>query len=182
VQETDRQREARKRWEIYKTAGQQAHLTGQLVQSELSWLSSLEEAETLGEHSQQLVISLEGLSEIYWAQSKYAMAAPMCRRLLRIYETTLGADHMDVAVIANNLAMLYHSWKKHEDAERFYKQALAIKQQHLPENHPDLVNLLASYARLLYETNRKEEAELLKANTGAFGQTWKRSGSWTAMK
>ncbi len=182
MQETDRQREARKRWEIFKTAGQQAHLQGQIVQSELSWLSSLEEAETLGENSQQLVISLEGLSEIYWGQSKYAMAAPLCRRLLRIYETTLGADHMDVAVIANNLAMLYHSWKKHEDAERFYRQALAIKQQHLPETHPDLVNLLASYARLLYETNRKEEADMLKATSGSFAQTWKRSGSWTAMK
>lgn len=181
MQETERQREARKRWEIYKTAGQQAQIAGQIVQSELSWLSSLEEAETLGETSQQLVISLEGLSEVYWGQSKYAMAAPLCRRLLRIYETNLGADHMDVAVIANNLAMLYHSWKKHEDAERFYKQALAIKQQHLPESHPDLVNLLASYARLLYETNRKEEAEMLKAASGAFAQTWKRSGSWSAM-
>ncbi|MCC7531578.1 MAG: tetratricopeptide repeat protein [Candidatus Melainabacteria bacterium] len=182
MQETDRQKEARKRWEIFKTAGQQAQMQGQIVQSELSWLSSLEEAETLGENSQQLVISLEGLSEVYWGQSKYAMAAPLCRRLLRIYETTLGADHMDVAVIANNLAMLYHSWKKHEDAERFYRQALAIKQQHLPESHPDLVNLLASYARLLYETNRKEEADMLKTTSAALSQTWKRSGSWTAMK
>lgn len=182
MQETDRQREARKRWEIFKTAGQQAHLTGQIVQSELSWLSSLEEAETLGESSQQLVVSLEGLSEVYWAQSKYAMAAPLCRRLLRIYETTLGTDHMDVAVISHNLAMLYHSWKKYEDAERFYRQALAIKQQHLPETHPDLINLLASYARLLYETNRKEEADMLKATSGSFSQQWKRSGTWGAMK
>lgn len=180
--ETERQRDARKRWEIYKMAGQQAYLQGQSLQAELSWLSSLEEAETLGENSQQLVISLEGLAEVYWQQTKYANAAPLCRRLLRIYETSLGADHIDVAVIANNLAMLYHSWKKHDDAERFYRQALSIKQQHFPENHPDLVNLLASYARLLYETNRKEEADMLKATSQALAPTWKRSGSWTALK
>ncbi|HEY9785867.1 MAG TPA: tetratricopeptide repeat protein [Candidatus Obscuribacterales bacterium] len=173
--------EAGKRWEVFKAAAQQAQMKGNLVEAEAAWLSALEEAESLGEGQPQLVITLEGLAEVYWQSGKYGQAAPVCRRLLRIYETTLGPKHMDVAVIANNLAMLYHAWHKYDEAETFYKHALRIKHGLLPQDHPELLNLLASYARLLYETNRGAEAEELKAASQGFGAaTWKRSGNWAA--
>lgn len=155
----------RKRWEIYRAAAQQAQDNGQLSLSQASWLSSLEEAETLGENSPQLVTSLEGLAETYWIQRNYVMAAPLCRRLLRIYEANLGASHLNVSVIANNLAILYHFCRRYEDAERFYSLALGIKLQHLQQTHPDVSSLLTNYASLLTETGRKAEADNLKSRS-----------------
>lgn len=175
-------RDSTKRWEVYRMAAQQSQNAGNFPAAESSWLSALEEAETMGESSPFLVITLEGLAEIYWQQGRYSHAAPLCRRLLRIYEQTLGPEHMDVAVIANNLAMLYHAWHKYQEAEEYYKQALEIKEKILPKEHPELLTLLASFARLLYETNRAPEAERLKAATHGFSPTWRRSGNWTAFE
>lgn len=168
------------KWETHKTAAEEAQSSGRFSEAESHWLMALEQAESLGEGNLSLVITLEGLSELYWHYGKYSHSAPICRRLLRIYENSLGRDHMDVAVIANNLAMLYHTWKKYDEAEKFYKQALYIKHVHLDKDHPELVSLMASYARLLYETNRAQEAEALKASSQQFSQTWTRSGSWRA--
>lgn len=172
-----------KKWEIYRVAAQQAQQKGNLEQAEKSWLAALEEAEDFGLNSPKLTMTLESLGEIYWHQRKFSLAAPICRRVLKIYTDTLGEDHLDVGVIANNLAMLYHCWDKYEEAEEFYKLALGIKRKNLGTDHPDVINLLGNYANLLNQMKRPEDAEKLKAEADEVSvNNWKRSGTWIAFK
>src|SRR5437868_2579102 len=137
-----------KKWEIYRASAEQAMQRGNFEDAENTWLSALEEAEDLGEDNPRLVLTLESLAEVFWRQRKFHQAAPICRRVLRIYETLLGADHLDVAVIANNLAMLYHSWQKYGEAAPYYQKALLIKSKGLGPDHPDVMNLRTNFENL----------------------------------
>lgn len=171
------------KWYVYRASAEQARNKGDLPAAELSWLAALEEAEDYGQHSPRLTTTLEGLSEVYWLESKYSLAAPICRRLLRIYESTLGRDHLDVGIIANNLAMLYHSWHKFEEAEFYYKRSLDIKRKQLGPDHPEVLMLLANFAALLQKQNRTTEAQKLKAAAEEVSDAgWKKSGTWKVFK
>jgi tetratricopeptide (TPR) repeat protein len=171
------------KWYVFRASAEQARMKGDLAAAEVAWLGALEQAEDYGQHSPKLTMTLEGLSEVYWLEGRFDQAAPICRRLLRIYEGTLGREHLDVGIIANNLAMLYHSWQKFEEAEMFYQRSLDIKRKSLGHNHPDVVTLLANYAALLQAANRPQEAENLKTKAEEISEdSWKKSGTWTVFK
>ncbi|HEY9777085.1 MAG TPA: tetratricopeptide repeat protein [Planktothrix sp.] len=171
------------KWYVYRASAEQARLRSDLPAAEVAWLAALEEAEDYGQHSPRLTTTLEGLSEVYWLQGKFDQAAPICRRLLRIYESTLGREHLDVGIISNNLAMLYHSWQKYEEAEGYYKRSLEIKRKSMGPDHPDVVSCLSNYAALLHKTNRSAEAEKLQAAAEEVSEDgWKKSGNWSVFK
>lgn len=171
------------KWYVYRASAEQARLKGDLGAAETSWLAALEEAEDYGQHSPRLTTTLEGLSEVYWLEGKFGLAAPICRRLLRIYESTLGREHLDVGIIANNLAMLYHTWQKFEEAELYYKRALEIKRKQLGPDHMEVVTLLANYSALLHRQNRINEAQKIKAAAEEVSEGgWKKSGTWKVFK
>lgn len=171
------------KWYVFRASAEQARLKGDLAAAEVAWLAALEEAEDYGQHSPRLTTTLEGLSEVYWLEGKFEQAAPICRRLLRIYEATLGKEHLDVGIIANNLAMLYHSWQKYDEAENYYKRALEIKRKAMGPDHPDVITLLSNYAALLQKQNRTMDAERLKTEAEDVSEnSWKKSGNWKVFK
>jgi len=149
-------------WDVYRAAAEKARSTGDYGSAEQQWLSALELAEELGEDSPKLTIALENLVEVLWYQQKFSQAAPILRRLMRIYQRRHGKQHFDVGIIANNMAMLYHAWGKHADAEPFYLKALAIKRDYLGDEHPETVSIMCKYADLLLLLKRDDEARRLQ--------------------
>lgn len=171
------------KWYLYRASAERARLDDNLAEAEKAWLAALEEAEDFGQYSPRLTTTLEGLSEVLWIEGKFELAAPICRRLLRIYELSMGRDHMDVGIIANNLAMLYHRWNKLEEAEMFYERALGIKRRVLGPHHTEVATLMSNYASLLLKRNKIQEARALAARANEINaRSWRRSGSWDAFK
>ena len=123
-------------WKIYRASAELCVKASQHADAEKLWLSALEVAEDYGPDHAMLTTSLEGLAEVFWYQGKHESAAPICRRLLRMYEQKLGHHHPDVGTMAYNLALLYHSWGKYVEAEPFYKLAMSIKTRVLGGRHP----------------------------------------------
>lgn len=151
------------RWSILRTAAESASERRAFEEAEALWLAALELAESDEEGSARLTASLEGLTEAFWLQRKYSLAAPILRRLLRIYKKHSGAGHFHYGIIANNMAMLYHSWGKLAEAEPFYIEAFRIKRVSLGESHPDTISILRNYSRLLHALDRGEEARKLES-------------------
>jgi tetratricopeptide (TPR) repeat protein len=169
-------------WEVLTASAEQALQNKNYSEAETMALSALEEAESFEVNDGRLAMTLESLAEIYYLQQKYALAAPICRRLLSMYSKTLGDDHLDTGIISHNLAMIYHSAGKLQQAEPLYKQALAIKTKAMGAKHPQVLTLLGHYTTLLYQTNRGAEAEALRASAIAISSgRFSRSGRWEAI-
>ncbi len=152
-----------KRWEKFRATAEQAQQEGMYEFAETAWTAALEQAEDFGDTDRRLAYTLEKLAECLWHQGKLTDAANHCKRVLKMYEKVLGAQHPDVACFMGNLAMIYHARKMYEDAEIYYKKALEIKAQILGQSHPDVKKLEGNFADLLFVTNREEEAAKLKA-------------------
>jgi len=161
-------------FDVYRMAAEKASEARDYAQAEKHWLAALELAES-GDDENRLTATLEHLAEAFWFQNKFDLAAPVLRRLLRMYERRLGEDHFDVAIVANNMAMLYHAWGKHADAEPFYMQALEIKQRVLGKNHPETALILGNYRDLLMVLKRHDEASKLDAYETLKTSDWRRS-------
>ena len=118
-------------WEVLTSSAEKAVQLQNYAEAEAMTLAALEEAEEFEPFDHRLAMTLESLSEIYYAQQKYALAAPLCKRLFIMYERHLGPDHLDTGIIAHNAGMLYHSWGKYILAEPYYKKAMKIKTRSL---------------------------------------------------
>ena len=150
-------------------AAEQAQELGKLPEAQAGWLASLEEAEGLGSNNPMLILTLERLAEVCYQERQFALGAPVCRRLLAIYESLYGAEHLSVGIMACNLGMIYHAWHKYADAEPQYSLALQIKQKSLGSNHPDVIVL------------KKQYADLLQSATATKSGRWTRSGNWEGL-
>ncbi len=110
---------------------------------------------------------LHNLAVVYRAQGKYAVAEPLYKRSLAIWEKALGVDHPDVAASLNNLAELYRLQGRYAEAEPLYKRSLAILEKALGAEHPNVAASLENYSALLRETGRGSEAVKLEARAKA---------------
>ena len=68
---------------------------------------------------------------LYRIEGQYGKAEKLSAKVLRIRETTLGADHPDVGVALNNLATTYYSERRFPEAELLLRRALDICQKSL---------------------------------------------------
>lgn len=169
-------------WEVLTASAERALQANNVVEAEAMTLAALEEAEEFEQTDHRMAMTLESLSEIYYLQQKYNLAAPICKRLLVLYERILGPDHLDTGIIAHNAAMLYHSWGKYILAEPLYKRAMKIKTKALGSRHPEVLTLVGHYTTLLYQTGREMEAEKLRAQAIAISSgRFTRSGRWEAL-
>ena len=127
--------------------------------AELNALKALEIAEGFAPDDRRQGVSIELLSEIFFAKKKYAICAPFLIRLLEMYKRCLGPMHLDTGTIAHNIAMLYHEWGKHSDAEKYYVDAIRIKSQSLGKDHRDVVALTAQYTQLRSESETASSSQ-----------------------
>ena len=104
---------------------------------------------------------LDAHATILKTMGQYAVAEPLYRRALGIYEKALGKDHPNVATSLNNLALLLASQGKYVEAEPLYRRALAIKEKALGPDHPDVATSLNNLALLLASQGKYVEAEPL---------------------
>jgi tetratricopeptide (TPR) repeat protein len=168
-------------WEVLTASVEKALENNDLEEAENLALAALEEAEDFESGDGRLAMTLESLAEIYYMREKYNHAAPICRRLLKLYKRTLGDSHLDTGIIAHNLAMIYHSHGKYGQAEPLYKLALAVKTKVLGSQHPQALTVVGHYTTMLYQTDRAAEAEALRASAITISKgRFTRSGRWEA--
>jgi tetratricopeptide (TPR) repeat protein len=90
----------------------------------------------------------------------YGEAEPLLKRVLAIFDKTLGHDHPDLAQSLSNLAGLYLEQGRYDEAELLLRRALAINEKPLGDDHPDLAQSLNSLAALYIAKGHYTEAEL----------------------
>lgn len=162
-------------WQMYRDAATKAAESEDYFSAQAFWLAALDEANNFRFDDPRLSLTLESLAEVYWRQLKYEKAEPLCKRILQIWESLLGADHPDVATAANNLAMLCERQGKHIEAAILYQQVLSIRENGLGNSHPDV-----ALARESWQRTRQMAQEEVKLKVAKAEGKWNRSGWYHA--
>jgi tetratricopeptide (TPR) repeat protein len=95
------------------------------------------------------------------ATNRLDEAEPLYRRVIDIFEASLGKNHPNVATALNNLALLLQATNRLGEAEPLMRRALAIDEASLGNDHPTVAIRLNNLARLLQATHRLGDAEPL---------------------
>lgn len=149
-------------WKRFFDSGLHALRDGNFKAAESLWLAALGQADAFGEKDPRFVSTLEYLADTYWYLADYNQVETISRRLLNIYQSTIGPEHFRTARVAHRLATLYHYQQKFGLAEPLYKQAISILMKCLGSKHPDLANVMDDYSHLLDLTHRGDQAEYIK--------------------
>jgi hypothetical protein len=162
-------------WRKLFDAGSDALREGNFQQAEQFFFGALAEAERFGERDSRLASTLEQLVEANWYGGQFGQVEAHARRLLLLYQNTVGPDHFKTACISYRLATLYHYEQKLGLAEPLYKQVTTVMMKWLGSNHPELARIMDDYADLLHATHRADQAEYIKRcaesiKTGRWGQ------------
>lgn len=115
--------------------------------------------ETLfGENSPELISTVEGLANLYSAESNLIAAEPLYLRLLALWEGAVGKDHPMVAVTLDKLVVFYVRYGEPEKAREALARSVAIRahflavglslqaQDAISENHQDQAKALYNRA------------------------------------
>jgi tetratricopeptide (TPR) repeat protein len=114
---------------------------------------------------------------LYQATNRLKEAEPLMKRVVKIFEKSLGENHPNVATAMNNLALLYQATNRLKEAEPLMKRALKIDEASLGKDHPDVARDLNNLAQLYQATNRLKEAEpLMKRHLVIFLEFTRRTG------
>lgn len=162
-------------WRKLFDAGCDALIEGDFKTAEQKLFGALAEAERFGDRDSRLAMSLERLVEANWYGGQFGQVEAHARRLLLLYQNTVGPDHFKTACISYRLATLYHYEQKLGLAEPLYKQVTTVMMKWLGSNHPELARIMDDYADLLHATHRSDQAEYIKRcaesiKTGRWGQ------------
>ncbi len=168
-------------WRKLFDAGNDALKDGNFKQAEEYFFAALAEAERFGDKDPRLANTLEQLVEANWYAGQFGQVEAHARRLLLLYQNTVGPDHFKTACISYRLANLYHYEQKLGLAEPLYKQVTTVMMKWLGSNHPELARIMDDYADLLHATHRADQAEYIKRcaesiKTGRWGQPGQATG------
>lgn len=114
---------------------------------------------------------LNHVAVLYYTKAQYAVAEPLYRHSLALYETFLGSDHSHAASTFNNLATLLLTTNRLVEAEPLFRKALAIWETTLVEGDPRIITAINNLAQLLKATNRLAEAEPLMRHSLAMSES-----------
>ena len=114
-------------WEILNDEVNELHRTGKYDRAVIVAKKALELAEESGPNNVNVATSLNSLALLYKAQGEYALAEPLYKRSLKIYEKALGPDHPSVATSLENLASLYRLTNRHKEAKDLELRATEIQ-------------------------------------------------------
>ena len=96
-------------------------------------------------------------------QGRYAEAADVAKKALRVAEDRFGDEHPNVAISLNNLAYLYDCQGNYVKSEPLYKRALAILEKLLGPDHFRVGFVLSNMAERSRKMGKKDEADRLEA-------------------
>jgi len=91
-------------------------------------------------------------------QDAYEEARPLFERSLRIWETSLGANHPHTAMGLNNLGWLLRAQGAYEEARPLLERALRVFETSLGPEHPDTVFSAKNLAVLELDLGETEQA------------------------
>ena len=96
-------------------------------------------------------------------QARYAEAADVAKKALRVAEDRFGKEHPNVAISLNNLAYLYDCQGNYVKSEPLYKRALVILEKLLGPDHFRVGFVLSNMAERSRKMGKKDEADRLEA-------------------
>ena len=149
-------------WRKLFEAGSDALKEGDFKSAEQMLFGALAAAERFGDKDPRLANTLEQLVEANWYGGQFGQVEAHARRLLLLYQNTVGPDHFKTACISYRLATLYHYEQKLGLAEPLYKQVTTVMMKWLGSNHPELARIMDDYADLLHATHRTDQADYIK--------------------
>ena len=137
---------------------------GKYAQAELLYCEAIEinGQATEKTSSEALVIKyMFNLASIFGEQAQYYEAEQIYRRILTIYEQTLGANHPDSLIIKHNLVGILGEKGHYVQAENLTREILAVREQTLGHHHPDTLTTKQALVWILSHQSYCVEAEQL---------------------
>lgn len=147
------------RWDEQLKLGRRAFEEGDHEIAETALIRALAEARQLGDDDPRLAGTLDTLGMLYYAQGRFAEAAPILEEALRIFERKLGPDHLTTAATANNLAQVEEEIGRTAAAEAHYQRALEIRERLLGPEDSSVAATLNNLAVLYRRSDRPLDAE-----------------------
>ena len=116
----------------------QSHLSPKVqpFSVEQQLLSTIKEAETLGQGNPLLLSSIYSLATYYHAKKEYDKSANQYQRALTIKELINGPNHPDIAAILKRYARVLQDAKRPAQAANLLARANAISAQMKPNPFP----------------------------------------------
>lgn len=148
-------------WSQYRQLAMAAQESGNFVQAESMWLSSLAEAKTFHPHDPRLLVSVENLSTLYATLGRFDQAESFGKQSVEIASQAFGNDHPNLARCLNNLAGLYYQQGRYAEAEPICRRLLAIYEKNYEQDHPDVVMATTNLAMLYHAQGNYKRAERL---------------------
>jgi len=102
-------------------------------------------------------VVLNNLGNARAVLGQHEQAAALRRRVLTIWDESLGEDHPYVAAALNNLGGSASALGDHEEAIDLYERANAIRERTLGSEHPELGTSLLNLGISLGDVGRYEE-------------------------
>ncbi len=96
------------------------------IRLEESFCATLKEAQVFGPQDARLAKTLKGLADLYKTQGNYVAAEPLYKRVLRINESALGANHPNVGVCLMSYAEVLRQMHRTVEAGKLATRARAI--------------------------------------------------------
>jgi tetratricopeptide (TPR) repeat protein len=116
-------------WETRLAAAGAAQEEGKYSAAEAQLRAALTIAQGFGEHDPRLLVSLNRLAHLYYAQGKYTKAEPLYRRALSLAEKASATDNADLETSLSNLAAVYDALGRYSEAAPFHRRALALREK-----------------------------------------------------
>lgn len=135
---------------------------GSETKSEAELLQEVKEEESTGD--QRLVLALDDLAAWYRGQKRLDEAATVYKRVLKIQQDRMGANHYDTALSHNDLGVVHTEAGKLPEAEQEFKAALELwdKSWDMPLKTEDNAVTFHNYSVLLEKMGRGAEAKQME--------------------
>ena len=114
-----------------------------------------------GENDEIVLKSLRQVAEMLTDGHRFSTAENLYRRVLRVEERVLGAEHEDTLISVNNLGSLLQEQYKLDEAEPLFRRNLEVRERVLGVEHEDTLISVNNLGLLLLKQGKWAEAEPL---------------------
>ncbi|KAF3026493.1 hypothetical protein E8E14_013304 [Neopestalotiopsis sp. 37M] len=90
---------------------------------------------------------------------RYAEAEKLCREVLELSKSVLGAEHPRTLDSMDNLGLMLDNQGRYEEAEEMHRQTLELKRSVLGAEHLDTLSSINNLANVLYSQGKYGQAE-----------------------
>ena len=134
-------------WEKQYNDGTAAFQANNYREAEKQLKAAIKSTREFASNDPKLLKTLDSLSQVLRAQSKYTEAEPLMERHLTLRERILGKFHPDLAKDIDELGRICFAQMKFVSSEAYFRRELAILEKKFGPEYMELIPTLTNIAQ-----------------------------------